>query len=161
MRSHAGVAAKMFETLASEGINIEMISTSEIKISVLIELVEGRAGAPRCPSGLHRLVMARLSSVALAGAATAVAVALVLPLRIGAQSPAGALLYSTTLTPDMLAARLQAVREHMPYVPGEALVRFKDGFELTEQVRGFAPPQQRCAGRHALDWRHPSRPCCR
>ena len=41
MRSHAGVAAKMFETLASEGINIEMISTSEIKISVLIELAKG------------------------------------------------------------------------------------------------------------------------
>ena len=41
MRSHAGVAAKMFETLAAEGINIEMISTSEIKISVLIELAKG------------------------------------------------------------------------------------------------------------------------
>jgi len=34
MRSHSGVAAKMFETLAAEGINIELISTSEIKISV-------------------------------------------------------------------------------------------------------------------------------
>jgi len=34
MRSHSGVAAKMFETLAKEGINIELISTSEIKISV-------------------------------------------------------------------------------------------------------------------------------
>ena len=34
MRSHSGVAAKMFETLATEGINIELISTSEIKISV-------------------------------------------------------------------------------------------------------------------------------
>jgi aspartate kinase len=41
MRSHAGVAAKMFETLANEGINIEMISTSEIKISVLIGLAKG------------------------------------------------------------------------------------------------------------------------
>jgi aspartate kinase len=37
MRSHAGVAAKMFEVLAREGINIEMISTSEIKISVVID----------------------------------------------------------------------------------------------------------------------------
>jgi len=37
MRTHAGVAAKMFEALAREGINIEMISTSEIKISVVIE----------------------------------------------------------------------------------------------------------------------------
>jgi aspartate kinase len=37
MRSHAGVAQKMFETLARENINIMMISTSEIKISVVIE----------------------------------------------------------------------------------------------------------------------------
>ncbi|OYV67587.1 MAG: hypothetical protein B7Z74_09435 [Deltaproteobacteria bacterium 21-66-5] len=37
MRSHSGVALKVFETLAAEGINILGISTSEIKISVLIE----------------------------------------------------------------------------------------------------------------------------
>jgi aspartate kinase len=37
MRSHAGIAAKMFGTLAEEGINIRMISTSEIKISVVVE----------------------------------------------------------------------------------------------------------------------------
>ncbi|MBI1823278.1 MAG: aspartate kinase [Nitrospirae bacterium] len=37
MRSHSGVAAKMFETLAKEGINIMMISTSEIKISCVID----------------------------------------------------------------------------------------------------------------------------
>ena len=37
MRSHAGIAAKVFETLAREGINIQMISTSEIKISLVIE----------------------------------------------------------------------------------------------------------------------------
>jgi aspartate kinase len=36
MRSHAGVALKMFQTLAGKGINIEVISTSEIKISVLV-----------------------------------------------------------------------------------------------------------------------------
>jgi aspartate kinase len=36
MRSYSGVAAKMFTTLANEGINIEMISTSEIKISCVI-----------------------------------------------------------------------------------------------------------------------------
>ena len=36
MRSHAGVATKMFESLAAEGINIEIISTSEIKVSVVI-----------------------------------------------------------------------------------------------------------------------------
>ena len=37
MRSHVGLAAKMFKSLAEEGINIQMISTSEIKISVLID----------------------------------------------------------------------------------------------------------------------------
>ena len=37
MRSHVGVASKMFRTLSEEGINILMISTSEIKISVLID----------------------------------------------------------------------------------------------------------------------------
>jgi aspartate kinase len=37
MRSHSGIAAKMFRTLAEEGINIQMISTSEIKISVVID----------------------------------------------------------------------------------------------------------------------------
>jgi len=36
MRSHAGVASKMFDTLADENINIQMISTSEIKVSVVI-----------------------------------------------------------------------------------------------------------------------------
>ncbi|QSA97146.1 aspartate kinase [Methylococcus sp. EFPC2] len=37
MRSHAGIASKMFEALAREGINIRMISTSEIKISVVVD----------------------------------------------------------------------------------------------------------------------------
>jgi len=37
MRSHAGIAAQMFRTLAEEGINIQMISTSEIKITVVID----------------------------------------------------------------------------------------------------------------------------
>ncbi|MBK9219963.1 MAG: aspartate kinase [Uliginosibacterium sp.] len=37
MRSHVGIASRMFRTLAEEGINIQMISTSEIKISVAIE----------------------------------------------------------------------------------------------------------------------------
>ena len=37
MRSHAGVASNMFKTLADEGINIQMISTSEIKVSVVID----------------------------------------------------------------------------------------------------------------------------
>jgi len=37
MRSHVGVASKMFRALAEEGINIQMISTSEIKITVVID----------------------------------------------------------------------------------------------------------------------------
>ena len=37
MKTHAGVAQKMFETLSQENININVISTSEIKLSVLIE----------------------------------------------------------------------------------------------------------------------------
>ena len=37
MRSHAGVAAKMFEILAAENINIQLITTSEIKIAVVVE----------------------------------------------------------------------------------------------------------------------------
>jgi aspartate kinase len=37
MRSHAGVARRMFELLASDGINIQMISTSEIKTSVVLD----------------------------------------------------------------------------------------------------------------------------
>lgn len=60
MKDHAGVAARMFEVLAAEGINIQMISTSEIKISVVLQqkytelavralhqaFVESGAGAP-------------------------------------------------------------------------------------------------------------------
>ncbi len=37
MRNHSGVAAKMFQVLSSEGINVEMISTSEIKVSCVIQ----------------------------------------------------------------------------------------------------------------------------
>jgi aspartate kinase len=37
MRTHAGIASRMFRVLAEEGINIQMISTSEIKISVVID----------------------------------------------------------------------------------------------------------------------------
>ena len=36
MRSHAGVAATLFKTLGTEGINVRLVSTSEIKISVLV-----------------------------------------------------------------------------------------------------------------------------
>ncbi|PIW63546.1 MAG: aspartate kinase [Candidatus Omnitrophica bacterium CG12_big_fil_rev_8_21_14_0_65_45_16] len=42
MRSHSGVASRMFDALAKKKINIEMISTSEIKISVVVEAAKGR-----------------------------------------------------------------------------------------------------------------------
>jgi len=41
MKSHTGVAGKLFETLAREGVNIDMISTSEIKVSVVVDLTKG------------------------------------------------------------------------------------------------------------------------
>jgi aspartate kinase len=50
MRSHSGVAAKMFEAMARERINIEMISTSEIKISCVVR----KAHAERAVRAIHR-----------------------------------------------------------------------------------------------------------
>ena len=50
MKSHSGVAGRMFEVLANAGVNIEMISTSEIKISVVIDEADG----PRAVRALHR-----------------------------------------------------------------------------------------------------------
>jgi aspartate kinase len=41
MKNHTGVAGRMFEVLANAGVNIEMISTSEIKISVVVDLAKG------------------------------------------------------------------------------------------------------------------------
>jgi aspartate kinase len=54
MRSHAGVASQMFEALAEVGINIQMITTSEIKISVIIEekFLELAVRAPHSSFGL-------------------------------------------------------------------------------------------------------------
>jgi len=43
MRSHSGVAAKMFDALAQAGVNIDMISTSEIKLSVVIDLAKAES----------------------------------------------------------------------------------------------------------------------
>jgi aspartate kinase len=40
MRSHSGVAATLFECLGNGGVNIQMISTSEIKIAVIIDEVQ-------------------------------------------------------------------------------------------------------------------------
>ena len=50
MRTHTGVATAMFEALAAEGVNIEMITTSEIKISVLVD----RASAVPALRAVHR-----------------------------------------------------------------------------------------------------------
>jgi aspartate kinase len=50
MRSHAGVAANLFETLGEEGINVRLVSTSEIKISVLV----AEAELERAVRALHK-----------------------------------------------------------------------------------------------------------
>ena len=54
MRSHAGVAGRMFRTLADNGVNIDMIATSEIKISCIIERKDGER-AVRCLHKAFRL----------------------------------------------------------------------------------------------------------
>lgn len=51
MRSHAGVAARLFDILATHNINIQMISTSEIKISVAIDLEEAKKAAQAVHDG--------------------------------------------------------------------------------------------------------------
>jgi len=48
MRTHAGIASKAFRTLSEEGINIQMISTSEIKISVVIDEKYMSSRCARC-----------------------------------------------------------------------------------------------------------------
>jgi aspartate kinase len=57
MKTHSGVAATLFETLAAKGINIELISTSEIKISVVIaaNAAEDAARAAHAAFGLDKL----------------------------------------------------------------------------------------------------------
>ena len=56
MKSHAGVACEMFRVLAEERINIQMVSTSEIKISVAIDekYLEVAARALHDAFGLHK-----------------------------------------------------------------------------------------------------------
>src|SRR3954454_8239753 len=60
MRSHSGVAARMFECLGKNGINIELVSTSEIKIAVIIDEkdAEGAAQLIHAEFGLARLLSA-------------------------------------------------------------------------------------------------------
>ena len=53
MESHPGTAAKMFEALYGIDVNIQMISTSEIKISVLID----KKDADRAVSAVHKAFM--------------------------------------------------------------------------------------------------------
>jgi aspartate kinase len=57
MKTHSGVAATLFETLAAQGINIELISTSEIKISVVIAAAraDDAARATHAAFGLNKL----------------------------------------------------------------------------------------------------------
>jgi aspartate kinase len=57
MKTHSGVAATLFETLAAKGINIELISTSEIKISVVIAAAaaDEAARAAHAAFGLDKL----------------------------------------------------------------------------------------------------------
>ena len=55
MRTHSGVAAKLFETLASEKVNVEMISTSEIKISVVIRAAQAESAS----RAVHRAFLER------------------------------------------------------------------------------------------------------
>ncbi len=56
MRDHSGVASRMFDTLAKEGINILMISTSEIKISCVVR----EEFAERAVRALHRVFVEQL-----------------------------------------------------------------------------------------------------
>jgi aspartate kinase len=63
MRNHAGVAARMFELLAAEKINIQMISTSEIKISVIVDVGE----VDRAVNVLHRTFIGSDAAGARAG----------------------------------------------------------------------------------------------
>ena len=44
MRSHTGVAIGSFEALAEAGINVEMISTSEVRVNIVVDGAEGVAG---------------------------------------------------------------------------------------------------------------------
>ena len=57
MKTHSGVAATLFQTLAAQGINIELITTSEIKISVVIDAAraDDAARAAHAAFGLEKL----------------------------------------------------------------------------------------------------------
>jgi predicted amino acid-binding ACT domain protein len=71
MRSHAGVAAQMFSALAEKGINIEAISTSEIKISVLIDAAYAELAVRTCCCSTSistvKMAMASVPAIRLVG----------------------------------------------------------------------------------------------
>jgi len=58
MRSHSGVAARMFECMGKSGINIQLVSTSEIKIAVIIDEKDAERAAQliHAEFGLARLL---------------------------------------------------------------------------------------------------------
>jgi aspartate kinase len=64
MRSHSGVAARMFECLGRAGINIQLVSTSEIKIAVIIDEKEAEHAAQliHAEFGLGRLLPANAAT---------------------------------------------------------------------------------------------------
>jgi len=68
MRSHSGVAARLFECLGRSGINIQLVSTSEIKITVIIDEKDAERAAQliHAEFGLAGLVPAARGTVALA-----------------------------------------------------------------------------------------------
>ena len=59
METHAGIAAKMFEAMFDAQINIQMIATSEIKISVLIDVSD----ADRAVNAIHNKLFFRQSKI--------------------------------------------------------------------------------------------------
>jgi len=68
MRSHSGVAARLFACLGRAGINIQMVSTSEIKIAVIIDEKEAERAARliHAEFGLGRLLPAGSATESLA-----------------------------------------------------------------------------------------------
>ena len=48
MKSHTNVATRMFQSLAAEGINVDLISTTEVRINVMVDGRYGQRRRPRC-----------------------------------------------------------------------------------------------------------------
>ncbi|MGC3966414.1 MAG: hypothetical protein QM775_03295 [Pirellulales bacterium] len=53
MRSHTGVAIRMFRALAEAGINVEMINTSEVRVNVVVDGAKAPPGSPLCKRRLQ------------------------------------------------------------------------------------------------------------